>query len=145
MRGIRLLSYHFKTVHLDGLKGTCGGVLVTFMGWSFCVFCEPLPTKQTWKHVPQCDIVPVVGGSDSSSVFQWLYLFHKYSLLTTIFISIFKLTKHIVGNLFYLLLTCPPNYHPPTKLWEGNAFSHVCLSFRSQREGVPMWPLPMMH
>ena len=30
-------------------------------------------------------------------------------------------------------------YHPPTKLWEGNVFSHACLSRR-----VPMWPLHMM-
>ena len=25
-------------------------------------------------------------------------------------------------------ITFPNNYHPSTKLWEGNVFSHVCLS-----------------
>ena len=31
-------------------------------------------------------------------------------------------------------------YHPPTKLWEGNVFSRICLF-----TGCPMWPLAMMH
>ena len=34
-------------------------------------------------------------------------------------------------------------YHPPTTLWEGNIFTHVCVC--SQGEGIPMWPLLMMH
>ena len=32
-------------------------------------------------------------------------------------------------------------YRPPTKLWESNVFSSVCLSTR----GLSMWPLPMMY
>ena len=39
-------------------------------------------------------------------------------------------------------------YHLRTKLREGNAFSHVCLSvclLSGEKGGGPMWPLPMMH
>ena len=38
----------------------------------------------------------------------------------------------------------PIYYRPPTKLRESNAFSHVCL-FTRVGEGIPMWPLIMMH
>ena len=34
-------------------------------------------------------------------------------------------------------------YRPPTKLQEGNVFTCVCLF--TGRNGVPIWPLPMMH
>ena len=36
------------------------------------------------------------------------------------------------------------NYRPQTKLQEGNVLAGACLSFCSG-EGVPMWPLPLMH
>ena len=34
-------------------------------------------------------------------------------------------------------------YCPPRKLWESYVFSGVCLF--TGKEGVSVWPLPMMH
>ena len=72
-------------------------------------------------------------------VFVAWYIFK--STLPTVCFRKYKFVSHILQfNFHFHANVLLPFYHPPTKLWNGNVFTRVCLSTRG-----PNVTLPTMH
>ena len=90
------------------------------------------PNNMINEIINGLSVLPVPSTDDCVQLGQDL-LYNFYLRLLYTWPNKINYSVNCQGNEFY---------RPPTKLWEGNYFTGVCLSFCSK---VPVWPLLMMH